>query len=438
MTIDPRGKTRAAPSWHQFPDDSCKWIEERIMELARYTDPKLGGYTRLAFTNEDRLAREVVASFMKDIGMEVRVDPAGNIIGKTNGKQADAPVIIAGSHIDTVKEGGRFDGIAGVISAIEAVRCFQLGNIATQHPIEVVVFTSEEPNEFGISTVGSRAMTGTLDKRLLVTLKNKDGLSLGEAIDFAGGDAKIISQAARKSGDILAYLELHIEQGPILENMGIPIGVVTGIAGISCGQVTVLGCADHAGTTSMNVRKDALVAAAESIQALERIGQRKSLKDTVATIGKMENFPNAANVVPGKVIMQTDIRSTQLKFVERAEQAFQEELRKISMRRAVNIFFNRLSIGPPATMDDWITRLIEESCQDCGTLYHLMPSGAGHDASHVSEITKAGMIFVPSKGGKSHCPEEWTDFRDIALGAHILAATILKIDERAKEVERNG
>jgi len=438
MSAHPQEEKQPAPSQQRPPRHSSRWIEERILELAEYSDPESAGHTRLAFSREDRLAREAVAGFMKDAGLKVRVDPAGNIIGRREGVRPEAPVIMAGSHIDTVREGGRFDGMAGVIAAIQAVRCLQSRNLTTQHPLEVVVFTSEEPNEFGVSTVGSRAMAGTLDTQLLATLRNKDGLSLGEAVDSIGGDARSIAQAARRNGDILTYLELHIEQGPVLDGMGIPIGVVTGIAGFARGQVTVLGCSDHAGTTPMHGRRDALAAAAELVLALERIARRKNLHGTVATIGVLHNSPNAANVVPGKVTMVTDIRSTRLKLIERAERAFQEELRRISARRAVDIAFSGLNHSLPVAMDAWVMGLLQEACQACGTPYHLMASGAGHDASHISGIARAGIVFVPSRMGRSHCPEEWTDFEHIALGAQILEATILKIDERAKEVHGNG
>ena len=430
-------ETRTAFPRFQLTDDISLRIKEIITGLAQYTNRKFQGYTRLAFSKEDKQAREFIIKLMNDTGLKVRVDPAGNIIGKANGDRADSPVIITGSHIDTVKEGGRFDGIAGVIAAIEVVRHLELSKLKTNHPIEVVVFTSEEPNEFDISTVGSRAMAGTLDKRLLSTLKNKDELALGQAIEFIGGNAETIDQAARKRADVLAYIEMHIEQGNILESIGLPIGVVTGIAGIYRGQVTISGCADHAGTTPMTARKDALVAAAEAVMALERIARRKHLRDTVATIGVVENLPNAANIVPGKVIMQTDIRSAKLKHLDLVEQSLQEKLQEISVRREVSISFTRLAAVPLVAMDNWVTGLIAASCRDSKIPYHLMTSGAGHDASHMSQMTRAGMIFVPSKAGKSHCPEEWTDYEDIALGTQVLFNTIMKIDERAKEVYSN-
>jgi N-carbamoyl-L-amino-acid hydrolase len=437
MTTPQYKKTGTAFPRFQLTDGCSQRIKERITELAQYTDHKFQGYTRLAFSKEDKQAREFITKLMKGAGLEVRVDPAGNIIGKAHGDRSDSPVIMTGSHIDTVKEGGRFDGVAGVITTIEVIRYLKASKLRTKHPIEVVVFTSEEPNEFGISTVGSRAMAGTLDKRLLSTLKNKNELTLGQAIEFIGGNAETIDQAARKRADILAYIELHIEQGNILEDIGFHVGVVTGIAGIYRGQVTISGCADHAGTTPMNARKDALVAAAEAVMSLERIARRKYLRDTVATIGIVENFPNAANIVPGKVIMQTDIRSTKLKHLDFIEQAFQEKLQEISMRRAVSISFTRLAAVPLVAMDNWVTRLIADSCRDSRIPYHPMTSGAGHDASHMSQITRAGMIFVPSKAGKSHCPEEWTDYEDIALGTQVLLGAIMKIDERAKEIYSN-
>ncbi len=431
------GKVPETSSQGRILQISGKRIEQRIMELARYTDPKLKGYTRLAFSQEDRLAREAVRKFMEDAGLKVRVDPAGNIIGKRDGKQANAPVILAGSHIDTVMDGGRFDGVTGVVSAIEAAESFRQANLVTQHPIEIVVFTSEEPGQFGISTIGSRAMTGKLDKQLLLAL-TKGGLTLGEAIDSVGGNAGDIDRAARKGGDILAYLELHIEQGAVLDNLGIPIGVVTGIAGISRGQIIVVGHGDHAGTTPMSTRKDALVAAAEAIQSLEKVSRTRYPDETVATVGVIENFPNAANVIPGKVLMEMEIRSACPESLKLVEQDFRKELREIAVRRAIDISFNVVSGSPPVTMDDWTRRLIEESCLEHQIPYQPMVSGAGHDANHLAEITRAGMIFVPSKAGKSHCPEEWTAVEHIVLGTRVLAATILKIDQTAKEVGENA
>jgi N-carbamoyl-L-amino-acid hydrolase len=432
-------KDRQPVSSQRQPDcHGSTWIKERILELAEHSDPEAAGHTRLAFSRQDRQARETVSQFMKDAGLTVRIDPAANIIGRRDGARPDAPVIMAGSHIDTVKEGGRFDGVAGVIAAIAAVRSLRERQLTTQHPLEVVVFTSEEPNEFGVSTVGSRAMAGTLDAKLLPALRNKDGLTLAEAVNSVGGDARSIARAARRHGEILAYLELHIEQGPVLDGMGIPIGVVTGIAGFARGQVTVTGRADHAGTTPMDTRRDALTASAELILALERIASRKSQRGTVATVGVLHNSPNAANVVPGRVTLVTDIRSTQLKLIERAERAFQQELHRIAAARAMDIAFDPLNRSLPVAMDGWVMGLLQESCRACGTPYHLMPSGAGHDASHLSGIARAGMVFVPSRLGRSHCPEEWTDFEHIALGAQVLEATILKIDERAKEVHGNG
>ena len=433
MTDCTRDHQPGSSSFLQLPDDSSEWLQEKIVELSQYTDTAYQGHTRLAFSKEDRNAREVLIGFMKEVGLEVMVDPAGNIIGKRPGKEADRPFIMTGSHIDTVKDGGRFDGIAGVISGILAIRCLGLSGVATNHPIEVVSFTSEEPNEFGISAVGSRAMAGELSEDILTALKNKEGLTLGQAIESVGGDPDRITQAPRRAGDILAYVELHIEQGPILENLGIPIGIVKEIAGIYRGQVSVIGSADHAGTTPMNVRKDALVAAAEVIQALERIVKKLCLEDTVATIGFLDNHPNATNVVPGRVVMHTDVRGKRLKSMDLIEGALEAELGKISTRRGIGISFQRINTVLPVVMDDWVVRLIEKSCQDCAIPYHLMASGAGHDANHISGISKAGMIFVRSRGGKSHCPKEWSDFRDIALGAQALVNTIMKLDETGKE-----
>ena len=407
-------------------------ITRDIMRLAEFISPHEPGYTRISFSEEERRAREYIARLMEEEAkLAVSIDAAGNLIGRRGGER-QRPSIVLGSHLDTVRGGGRFDGIAGVVAGLEVARIFEENNINSFHPLEVVAFLAEEPSPFGISTVGSRGMVGKLSGELLGNLKDSDGRTLGMAVEEMGGRPENIHEAKRSPDDILAYLELHIEQGPLLFSQGIPIGVVTGICGIYRGDIEVIGNSDHSGTTPMNIRKDALAAASEVILALEKICQQ--LDGVVGTIGKIEVFPNSTNVVPGSVTLVMDLRSLVDSWAAEAVSLFKKALEEIQEERGVILNFEEGIGSDPVIFNAEMVEGIGRVCQDYNILYQEMPSGAGHDAGHMAALAPTGMIFIPSKEGRSHCPEEWSEFEHVSLGAEVLAGTVALID---REEERN-
>ena len=401
-------------------------IKRDILSLSKEVSPGEAGYTRLSFSEEDRKARDYVARLMREeAGLSVRIDPAGNLIGRKEGAKS-GPAILMGSHIDTVRGGGRFDGMSGVIAAVEIARRMKEKGVETVHPVEVVVFLAEEPSPFGLSTIGSRAMAGSLSPDLLHSLKDQTGRTLAKAIAEMGGDPANLQEARRSSEDVLAYLELHIEQGPVLAAKGVPIGLVTGIVGISKGKVEVIGRSDHAGTTSMDLRRDALAAGSEIILALERICAARP--GVVGTVGRVEVYPNASNVVPGRVVLDVEVRSLQEDRIEQAIVMFEEELERIKEKRGVHIEFELGAGSHPVVFDPAMVERITAACEGLGIRYVELSSGAGHDTNHMAEITQVGMIFIPSREGRSHCPEEWTAFEHVCLGAEVLGQTLLGID----------
>jgi N-carbamoyl-L-amino-acid hydrolase len=401
-------------------------VRRDIERLSEFTSPAEPGYTRISFSKEDRQAREYVAALMRDEArLNLRIDAVGNLIGRRGG-EGENPAILIGSHIDTVRGGGMFDGVAGVIAGIEVARGFEERGIRTAHPLEVIVFLAEEPSPFGISTVGSRGMAGKLSEEHLTSLKDAGGRTLGAAIHEMGGDPEKIAEAKRSPHDALAYLELHIEQGPQLFSRGIPIGVVTGIVGISRGRIEVAGRYDHSGTTPMDVRKDALAAASEIVLALESTCMK--LDGVVGTIGKIDVYPNSLNVIPGVVHLGMEVRSLSESTSNRAISLFKEELEGIRDRRGIEINFESGVSSKPVMFDSKMVDRINRACDSLNIAHLEISSGAGHDANHIAEVTSAGMVFVPSKDGRSHCPEEFSTFEDICLGTGVIAGTIARID----------
>jgi hydantoinase/carbamoylase family amidase len=401
-------------------------IRRDIVSLSNFTSATETGYTRISFSEEDREARRHVSQLMEsEAKLQVRIDAAGNLIGRREGKKK-GPAILMGSHIDTVRGGGRFDGVSGVIAALEVLRRFEEKGVETPLPMEVVVFLAEEPSPFGISTVGSRGVAGKLSEEILASLKDDQGRTLGMAIREMGGDPARIDEAKRSSDDVLAYLELHIEQGPFLFTQGIPIGVVTGIVGISRGKIEVIGSSDHPGTTPMGGRKDALVAGSEVILALERVC--KGLGGVVGTIGRIEVYPNSLNVIPGTVTLGMEIRSLREALLGQAISLFKAELDQVANKRGIVINLETVVTMKPTIFTAGMVDRIVWICERHNIPYVKIASGAGHDATHMAEIVPTGMIFIPSKDGKSHCPEELSEFEHICLGAEILASTIVEMD----------
>jgi N-carbamoyl-L-amino-acid hydrolase len=407
------------------PAANAERIEERIKALSAFGANPEGGVSRVAFSAADIAGREYIKSLMRDAGLEVRVDTAGNIIGRRAGTDPSLPVIMSGSHIDSVPGGGNYDGDVGVIGAIEVAQLLHEHRLVTRHPLEVVSFTDEEGG-----LIGSLAMTGRMSPGSLDVMSHS-GMTVRDGIRAVGGDPDRLESARRKAGDLKAFIELHIEQGAILDEEDLDIGVVEGIVGIRWWDVTVAGVANHAGTTPMNKRRDAMVSAAELALAVNRVATSMAGRQ-VATIGKIRAEPGAPNVIPGKVVMSLEIRDLAADRMQLVFDAIETEANKIAMTRQTPVSFSEVDVAlAPAPTDERMRRIIAASAESLGLTHKSMPSGAGHDAQDMTHIAPTGMIFVPSVGGISHAPKEFTSSEDMANGVNVLLRTVLAIDQGA-------
>ena len=397
-------------------------MEQRINALAEFGANPEGGVSRVAFSDADLAARAYVSDLMREAGLTVRVDTAGNIIGRRDGTADGLPPIMFGSHIDSVPGGGNYDGDVGVIGAIEVAELLRERGIATRHPIEVVSFTDEEGG-----LTGSRAMIGTLTDAAL-EVESHSGLTIREGILRVGGDPNRLELAARKPGDIAAFVELHIEQGAVLDEEDVDIGIVEGIVGIRWWDVTIEGFANHAGTTPMNRRWDALLTAAELTLAINRIATELPGRQ-VATVGRIKALPGAPNVIPGEVVMSLEIRDLEARKIQQVFDLIEAEARRIGDARFTPVRFAEIDVAsPPAPTDEQMRRVLAGVAEQLGYSFKFMPSGAGHDAQDLAKIAPTGMIFVPSVDGISHSPREFTSPVDMANGASVLLHTVLAID----------
>lgn len=415
------------PLSRDFPVPDERRLRADLEALAALTRPDRP-WTRRAFSEEDRAARRWLTDRMAEAGLIPRVDAAANVIGSCPGREACPPLVI-GSHLDTVEEGGRFDGIAGVLAGLEVARCLHAAGHRLRHPLEVVDFTAEEPTEFGLSTVGSRAMTGRLDGAMARRLREPSGRTLAEAVDALGGQGAAVERAARAPGSLAAYLELHIEQGPRLEQAGVPLGVVTLIAAPSRLQVVVRGRADHAGGTPMGARRDALAAAAELVLLVERIAEATG-QGTVGTVGRLEVRPNMVNVVPGEVRLAVDVRGTDEAAVSRALEAFAIGAGQVAGRRGVTLEATPVVREQPVRLPETLVAQAEAAARATGVPCLRLQSGASHDASHLARIAPTALLFIPCREGRSHCPEEWAEPGHLAAGTRVLLELLLQLDAR--------
>jgi N-carbamoyl-L-amino-acid hydrolase len=414
-------------------DQERLWAD--VMALAAITDQQRP-YTRRSFSQLFLEGRAWLRHRFAAAGLKVRIDPGGNLIGRMEGSDPALPAIVLGSHSDTVPSGGRFDGVAGLVAALEVMRALGAGH-RLRHAVEVVDFLAEEPSEFGVSCVGSRAMAGLLPPDMLdYTAPN--GERLGDAIDRVGGATQRLAAAGRS--DIAAYFELHIEQGVVLESKQIDVGVVTAIVGIARLEVVFQGAADHAGTTPMPLRRDALVAAARAIAwAAERASSLAAAGrgHFVATAGIVEVEPNAANVVPGRARVVFDIRAEDRalsqQFIAELDGSTGTIAKECTVERAR---FALLSDTAPVACDARLGDALARSAARLGLSVLRLASGAGHDAAFIARIAPSAMVFVPCRGGKSHTPEEWADPSALAAGAAVLFETTRLIDENAQASER--
>lgn len=401
-------------------------IKKDIEQLAEYNATPGQGLTRFSFSEEDRKAREYIKEQMALAGLEVYEDAAGTVVGRRSGRNNSLPPVMVGSHFDSVKNGGNFDGPAGVVTALEIARLLHENNIETEHPIEFVALIEEEGGRFGAGLFGSRSMVGRVSGQELNSNRDENGITTGEAMLKFGLDPGAIQKAKRPAGSLKAFFELHIEQGPVLEAEGKDIGIVNTIVGIRHYEVEVTGRPDHAGTTPMNMRADALVLGSEVIMTVNRLAKEAG-EGTVATVGSLKISPGATNIVPGKVIFTIDIRSRNEENIETiidgVRTILEERCKDEGLSHSVNC---KIAVSP-VHVPGYITGILKEKCRELGYSYREMISGAGHDAMVMAEITDSCLIFVPSRGGRSHCPEEWTDYEQLQKGVQLVFKTILDV-----------
>jgi allantoate deiminase len=381
--------------------------------------------TRVFLSKEHRAASELALGWMREAGMTARVDAMGNAVGRYEGARPGLPCLMLGSHLDTVRDAGKYDGMLGVVTAIECVRALHARDRRLPFAVEVLGFGDEEGVRFNATLIGSRAVAGTLRREVLDAV-DRDGISLREALRRFDLDPERIGEATRRREDVLAYAELHIEQGPVLESEGLPVGVVTAINGANRYAIEIAGVAGHAGTVPMTLRQDALAAAAECVLAVER--RASAEPELVGTVGKLECLPGAVNVVPGKVSFTLDVRAPGdgARLVAAADLV--REMQAICDRRGVHVRIAKTHEGKTAPCAGWLQAQIGEAIAAEGLPVRRLPSGAGHDGMAMIDLTDIGMLFVRCEKGISHNPAEAITQADAETGARVLLRFIERFD----------
>lgn len=399
-------------------------LNANIKALSVFGANPQGGVSRTAYSDADRAGRAHVMELMRKAGLDVSVDFAGNIFGRRAGSVASLKPIVFGSHVDSVPDGGNFDGNVGSLAAIEVAQTLAEDRATTRHPIEVVVWANEEGGLYG-----SRAVSGQLTA---AELKSRawSGKTIEEGMNFLGGNASRVDEVRRQRGDIAAYLELHIEQGGTLERDRVQIGVVEGIVGIRQWNVVITGVQNHAGTTPMDQRQDALLTAARFVTLVNRVVRGEPGRQ-VGTVGRIEAFPGAPNVIPGRVTATLELRDLDAAKTTRLFQIIEREARQIGAANNTTFEFTVRHENVPAPSDPEVRAMIADSAKALGYTSRVMPSGAGHDAQAMAQLGPMGMIFIPSIGGISHSPREFSTAEDIARGAEVLMGALMRADARA-------
>lgn len=402
-----------------------KRLEKTLHKINQFGHSK-EGVTRLAYSKEERQAAELFSNLCRQEGMDVRIDTCGNVIARREGSNPDLPVVACGSHLDTVIQGGRYDGTLGVIAALEVIRSLNDKGIETKHPIEIIAFACEESSRFGVSTIGSKAMAGLLENDSIADLRDSEGRSISDIFSECSLNFKEIQRSIRKKQDFKVFFELHIEQGPVLEKQLKQIGIVTGIAAPTRFEINIKGQASHSGTTPMHYRKDAFLGAAEIALQLEQAAKTESGNGTVATVGACEVKPGSMNVIPDLATMKIDIRGTSLDSKNRVIEELFTSIKQVEEKRNISIEYKELSHEHPINLNKEVIQSLAESCEQKGYTYMQMSSGAGHDAMNMAMLCATGLIFVPSKNGLSHHRDEYTAIEQIGKGASLLEKEILK------------
>jgi N-carbamoyl-L-amino-acid hydrolase len=405
----------------------CAVDQNRLMaeieELASISDAEPPAVTRIVFTPTDLKARAWLITRCEKAGLAVRQDPIGNIFARWAGSEPGLPAVGTGSHIDAIPNAGRYDGVVGVLGGLEAIRSLQRGGFRPKHSIELLVFTSEEPTRFGIGCLGSRLLSGTMSADAARRLADNEGTSLEEVRRNAGlmGQLEDVKLA---DGFYKAFVELHIEQGPLLERQNVPLGIVTQIAAPASLRISVEGAGGHAGGVLMPDRRDALCASAELILAIENAARSSGAVDTVATVGICEVFPGAVNSIPSRVQLSVDIRDTSLERRDAAMRTIDAARRSIAAKRQVTIQEERLNADAPAQCDPKLVETLSRSCIKHRQTFIPMVSRAYHDSLFMSRIAPVAMLFIPCRNGYSHRPDEYASREHIERGVVILAETL--------------
>jgi N-carbamoyl-L-amino-acid hydrolase len=417
------GQDRVASSLHVDPQR----LQGTLEALSNFGRNPEGGVTRIGFSETDMAAREYVMGLMKQAGLEVRVDPAGNIFGHRDGSER-LPILLSGSHIDSVLHGGNFDGDVGSLSAIEVMRALHDGHVKTRHPLEVVIWTNEEGNHFGLGTLGSGVAAGLLGSEIL-DRKDDQGLTVADWLRRYGQDPSRLGEARIPKGALAAFVELHIEQGPTLDERRIPIGIVQGIVCVKRWKCVVAGFANHAGTTPMSRRHDALAAASRAVLAARDVVRAES-GTQVGTVGYMRAEPGAINVIPGRAEFPVELRDLDEAKVDRMWEGILGRFKEIDGAEGVQTACTALDDVKAARADPSLQSAVREAANSLGLATLDLPSFAGQDSQEIARIAPMAMIFVPSKDGISHSPKESSSWQDIAYGAEVLYRSLLILDGR--------
>jgi N-carbamoyl-L-amino-acid hydrolase len=401
-------------------------LNSEIETLAAFSDAEPPAVTRVVFTPTDLKARAWIKARCQEAGLTVREDAIGNTFARWSGTDPNAPVVGTGSHIDAIPNAGKYDGVVGVVGGLEAIRALQRSGFRPRHSIELLVFTSEEPTRFGIGCLGSRLLSGTLSPDAAHKLKDKDEASL-EDVRRNSGFAENLEQVKLPVGYYQAFVELHIEQGPLLEREHVPLGVVERIAAPASLRLTIEGAGGHAGGVLMPDRRDALCAAAELILALEHAAKSSGAIDTVATVGICDVFPGAVNSIPARVKISVDVRDTDLARRDGVMKALEAASQATAAKRQVAIHSELLNADAPAESGVAVVSALTKACERHGFRYKPMTSRAYHDSLFISRIAPVAMLFIPCRNGYSHRPDEFASSEDIARGTLVLAETLASL-----------
>jgi len=383
------------------------------------------GITRIAYSDEEQTCTHAFMRMCKTENLEIRMDACGNVIARREGRRNDLPPVVMGSHLDTVYQGGKYDGVVGVTAALEIIKRLNEKEIVTDHPIEIISFACEESSRFGVSTVGSKAMAGILDKEKYRHLTDRDGITMEKAFALCALDFDSVDEASRNHEEFKAFFEIHIEQGPVLINNQKKIGIVTGIAAPVRLIITINGKASHSGTTPMNMRRDALLGASEIALELEKAALKEQEYGTVATVGVMNIHSGAMNVIPGKVELKVDIRSISSESRQRVIDRLYQVISQIEDTRQLDIDSTVISSEEPVLLSPNVIDVLTKISKEKALPYEVMQSGAGHDAMNMAKLCPTGLIFIPSVDGLSHHPDEYTDMDDVLLGIDFLEDVII-------------